>query len=629
MAISWGAWEYSGGNGMRVGIDVSWTANNGDANISNDTQAAKATIKVYTENQYSYSNDSQTLSYGGAIGGSQGFSNSSSGGSVLRDTVTYTYYYGANEYGSSPGSRTFSASLSGAYNGVTPSKSVTSDIPLRPTAAPAPPSSVTLTRISDTAMKISWANNSTSAAPWDNGVEVQRDDGANDVWNGTVGSPSGASTYFTDNGAHSNYLYKYRVRALGKVGNSAFVETGIAYTTPDAPTNVTRTPVSGSSAQTVSWTVNAPTSLGSYQNEVWVNRAGAWSLLATVSGTTTSYTDNAANAAQVTYYRVRTITAGGNQGTLYSAYSDNTTATVGTTSPPAAPTNLAPNSNALISPNLAKVFTWDYNSTDTTAQTYYQIQWRVVGGASWTLLAQTASSAQSWTAPANTFPDNSNIEWQVRTWGTNATAGAWSASATFKTVGDPNASLAQKRLMRLDLDTGRQETAPVGVLPPVGSIMMFASETAPPGWLFCQGLSLSRASYPNLFAVIGTAFGSVDANSFTLPDFRDRFPIGRWSYALGTLGGSAYISASNMPSHTHSLTSDSHNHTIKVEWAADVATTGSVRRVFDVGDATGGSGGSSANAATSTDSHTHTVGATGSGTAYYQPFTAVNFIIKY
>jgi microcystin-dependent protein len=51
------------------------------------------------------------------------------------------------------------------------------------------------------------------------------------------------------------------------------------------------------------------------------------------------------------------------------------------------------------------------------------------------------------------------------------------------------------------------------------------------GWLLCDGRSVLRATYPDLFAVIGTTFGAVDGTHFTLPDYRGRALVG-----LGTHG---------------------------------------------------------------------------------------------
>ncbi len=65
-----------------------------------------------------------------------------------------------------------------------------------------------------------------------------------------------------------------------------------------------------------------------------------------------------------------------------------------------------------------------------------------------------------------------------------------------------------------------------GYLVPVGATMEWPGATEPAGWYFRDGRSLSRATHPQLFAVVGTAFGSVDANSFNLPDDRGQFKRG-------------------------------------------------------------------------------------------------------
>lgn len=642
MAIDWGAWDYGGGNGMRVGIEVTWEA------ISHSEAAATATIKIYTDTQYNYSADSQTLTYSGSISGSTSFSNSQSsgGGAVLRATKTYTYNYGSSEYGSSPGTRTFTAKLSGAYNGVTPSNSVTSSIPKRPYAAPAAPTNVNTSRISDTSIKTTWTNKDTAGEPWDS-IDVQRDDGANDVWNSIVGTPGGGATSFTDSTTGANYAYRYRVRSSNSIGDSGWVEGDLIYTTPAAPTIGSRTPGTGAQ-QVVTWT-NRASSYMVFQTEVWVSRDGGatWSLLTTQGSSVTSFTDTAASAAQKTGYKVRHKTAGGAQGTLYSAYSATTDFTVGTVSAPNAPTVLAPDGNLIISPSQAKTFTWNFNTTDTTDQTAYQIQYRVVGSGSWTVLSKTASAVKSWMAAASTFNDSTSYEWQVRTWATATTGGsdgtgasAWSASATFKTVGDPNAARELKRVVRLDLETGREETAPVNSLPPIGSLMMFAGSVAPSGWLMCQGQSLLRSDYPDLFGVIGTAYGSVDSTHFTLPNFTDRGPVGQsGTKPLGSTGGSGTVTlaVANLPSHTHSFSattsSDSHSHTFSMQYTSDSTNTGARPIVRDIANKTGG-GGTSATISTSSDAHSHTVsgttGAAGSGSAFstQDPYVAVNFIIR-
>ncbi len=53
-----------------------------------------------------------------------------------------------------------------------------------------------------------------------------------------------------------------------------------------------------------------------------------------------------------------------------------------------------------------------------------------------------------------------------------------------------------------------------------------------PGWFFCNGASLDREEYKDLFDIIGVAFGAPDPNSFNLPDLRGRFIRGV-SYGTG------------------------------------------------------------------------------------------------
>ena len=112
---------------MRVGMStVSWSA------VTSTSTTVTATVEIYTENQFSYS-DGQTLTYSGSISGTTNYTNDEAGGlDTLRATKTYTYTYPSGSYGTSPGNATFTATVSGAYNGVTPSHSITSAIPARP-----------------------------------------------------------------------------------------------------------------------------------------------------------------------------------------------------------------------------------------------------------------------------------------------------------------------------------------------------------------------------------------------------------------------------------------------------------------------------------------------------------------
>ena len=72
---------------------------------------------------------------------------------------------------------------------------------------------------------------------------------------------------------------------------------------------------------------------------------------------------------------------------------------------------------------------------------------------------------------------------------------------------------------------------------PSGAIMYFSLNNAPTGWLKANGAALSRTTYANLFAAIGTLYGSGDGRTtFNLPDFRGEF-IRSWDDGRNLDGG--------------------------------------------------------------------------------------------
>ena len=61
----------------------------------------------------------------------------------------------------------------------------------------------------------------------------------------------------------------------------------------------------------------------------------------------------------------------------------------------------------------------------------------------------------------------------------------------------------------------------------VGSIIPYGGTTPPISFLLCDGLEIPKADYPELYAVIGDAFGSAaEATHFKLPDLRECVPVG-------------------------------------------------------------------------------------------------------
>lgn len=117
---------------------------------------------------------------------------------------------------------------------------------------------------------------------------------------------------------------------------------------------------------------------------------------------------------------------------------------------------------------------------------------------------------------------------------------------------------------------------------PVGGIIDYAGEVAPPDWLFCNGQAVSRTDFPYLFTIIGTTYGAGDGvTTFNVPDLRGRIVAGADNMggagaagrltnfpavALGATGGSQnhVLVTAELAAHSHTGTASNagqHNHT--------------------------------------------------------------------
>ena len=62
---------------------------------------------------------------------------------------------------------------------------------------------------------------------------------------------------------------------------------------------------------------------------------------------------------------------------------------------------------------------------------------------------------------------------------------------------------------------------------PIGTIVPFGGSGAPTMFLLCDGSEVAKATYPELYEVIGDVFGTAsDATLFCLPDLRECVPVG-------------------------------------------------------------------------------------------------------
>lgn len=113
-------------------------------------------------------------------------------------------------------------------------------------------------------------------------------------------------------------------------------------------------------------------------------------------------------------------------------------------------------------------------------------------------------------------------------------------------------------------EAGIATVAQVYAAVPPGVISQFAGSTAPSGYLLCTGQELAISSYENLYAVLGTTYGTLTNGSggagtthFRLPNLQNRVPVGKGSEAefdaLGEVGGTKAVEldATQIPAHSH------------------------------------------------------------------------------
>lgn len=100
--------------------------------------------------------------------------------------------------------------------------------------------------------------------------------------------------------------------------------------------------------------------------------------------------------------------------------------------------------------------------------------------------------------------------------------------------------------------TNYSRVSDVPYVPP-GTVIWFAANAAPTGYLKANGAAISRTTYAVLFAAIGTVFGTGDGSTtFNLPDLRGEFLRG-WDDSKGVDTGRTFGSAQTdeIESHVH------------------------------------------------------------------------------
>ena len=100
-----------------------------------------------------------------------------------------------------------------------------------------------------------------------------------------------------------------------------------------------------------------------------------------------------------------------------------------------------------------------------------------------------------------------------------------------------------------------------GFHPMIGQIIPYCTADPPDNCLICDGSVYERTAYPDLYAILSSAF-IIDADHFSVPDLRGKTIIGvATAYAMGSTGGEAehQLTGDEMPAHSH--TDTGHQHT--------------------------------------------------------------------
>lgn len=135
--------------------------------------------------------------------------------------------------------------------------------------------------------------------------------------------------------------------------------------------------------------------------------------------------------------------------------------------------------------------------------------------------------------------------------------------------------------------------SPTGDTLPIGSMMPYGKAEAPANWLVCDGSEVSRTTYAELFAVIGTSYGAGDGSTtFNLPNKKGKVSVGLDTSdtdfnTIGKTGGEKThtLTIEEIPKHRHNIYGSS------VEKAAGTGGGYSLSYKDSVGDITTEAGG--------------------------------------
>lgn len=134
-------------------------------------------------------------------------------------------------------------------------------------------------------------------------------------------------------------------------------------------------------------------------------------------------------------------------------------------------------------------------------------------------------------------------------------------------------STADGNAVKVKEHTTALQAASVALVP-IGAVVPFWGLQEPAGWLLCKGQAVSRATYKELFDVIGTRSGAGNGSTtFNVPDLRESLVYGvgdsgSFTQTMGAVVGEKAhtLTVAEMPSHSHPLSTGNQAHSFA--WGA-------------------------------------------------------------
>jgi microcystin-dependent protein len=114
----------------------------------------------------------------------------------------------------------------------------------------------------------------------------------------------------------------------------------------------------------------------------------------------------------------------------------------------------------------------------------------------------------------------------------------------------------------------------------IGTILPWAGNYEPQGFMFCKGQTLQINQYNALYAVLGTTYGGNGSSTFMLPNLQGCFPIGAGVDAFSNAWNpgqcakrstKVVLQTQNMPQHTHAISNNVTSNATNVNLSLDVA----------------------------------------------------------